>query len=124
MASTIKKTSSVQFYLYLVIGVLLVAMIPPIFALGLDYLEVTAWKDTTSNSMVGNAIALFAAAIILRRFERFPQKNTLAFILPISLSIFAILLAVLLALRLNYSIKIIAIGLLLTLVLLGFQHLP
>lgn len=123
MASTIKKNSSVQFYLYIAVGVLLVALIPPIFALGLGYWEITAWKDTTSNSMVGNAIALFVAAVVLRRFERFPQKNTLAFILPISLSIFAILLAVLLALRLNYSIKIIAIGLLLTLVLLGFQHL-
>lgn len=123
MATTIKKTSSVQFYLYLAIGVLLVAMIPPIFALGLDYFEVTAWKDTTSNSMVGNALALFVAAIVLRRFERFPQKNSLAFILPISLSVFALLLAVLLALRLSYSIKIIAVGLALTLLMLGFQHL-
>lgn len=123
MASTIKKTSSVQFYLYIAVGVLLVALIPPIFALGLGYWEITAWKDTTSNSMVGNAIALFVAAVVLRRFERFPQKNTLAFILPISLSIFGLLLAILLALRLSYSIKIIAIGLVLTLVMLGFQHL-
>jgi len=65
---------------------------------------------------------IFLASMVLRRFERFPQKNTLAFILPISLSVFGLLLTTFLVFRLSYSIQIIGLSLGLTLLLLGFQH--
>ena len=123
MPSSLHKTDTLTFYPYLLVGVLLVAFVPPTFALGLNYWDLTAWHDSTANSMAGNALALLISSIVLRRFERFAQKNTLAFILPISLSVFALLLTALLVLRYSYSIKIIAIGLLTTFLLLGFQHL-
>ena len=122
MPSSLKKTSSLIFYPFLVFGIILVSFFSPVFPLGLDYWNITFWKDTTSNSMLGNAIAFFIASMVLRRFERFPQKNSLAFILPISFSIFALLISFLLILRLSYSIKIISIGLLMTLILLTIQH--
>lgn len=123
MPSSLHKTNTLTFYPYLLVGVLLVAFVPPIFALGLNYLEVTAWNDSTANSMIGNAMALLASSIVLRRFERFAQKKTLSFILPITLSAYALLLTVLLVMRQSYSIKVIVIGLLLTFLLLGFQHI-
>ena len=123
MSLKIKNPSSFFFYPYLLLGILVVAFTPPVFSLGLHYWDMTFWKDTTSNSMMGNILAFFVASITLRRFERFLQKNTLTFILPISLSTFALLLTFLLVLRLNYSIKIIGVGLLATIILLGIQHL-
>ncbi len=122
MPPSLHKTSSFLFYPYLIIGVLLVTFIPPLFALGLNYWSLTSWLDTTANSMVADAVAFFTSAFVLRRFERFPQKNSLAFILPIGLSVFGIIVTALLALRVSYSIKIIGIGLLMTVIMLGFQH--
>jgi lipopolysaccharide/colanic/teichoic acid biosynthesis glycosyltransferase len=122
MPSSLYKTSSFLFYPYLIVGVLLIAFIPPIFALGLNYWSVTFWQDTTSNSMVTDALAFFISAFAFRRFERFPQKNSLAFILPIGLSVFGMLVTLLLALRVSYSIKIIGLGLLMTVIMLGIQH--
>jgi lipopolysaccharide/colanic/teichoic acid biosynthesis glycosyltransferase len=123
MGLTTRKTNALHFYLSLLIGMLLVASIPPVFPLGLHYWDMTVWKDTTSNSMTGNVVALFIASIVLRRFESSPQKNALAFILPIVPIIFALLLTVLLALRLGYSIQILGAGFLMTFLLLSFQHL-
>ena len=103
-------------------GVLLVAFASPVFVLGLSYWDLVSLSDSTSNSMVGSALTFLMAAIVLRRFERFAQKKTLAFILPITLSVFSLLLTALLVLRLSYSIKIIAVGLLFTFLLLGLQY--
>ncbi len=122
MPSSLHKTNSFLFYPYLIIGVLLVAFIPPIFALGLNYWSLTSWLDTTSSSMVADALAFFISAFVLRRFERFPQKNSLAFILPIGLSVFGVVVTTLLALRVSYSIKIIGVGLIITIVMMGLQH--
>lgn len=122
MPQRLHRTSSILFYPYLAIGVALATSIPPIFALGLDYWSVTSWQDTTANSMVADALAFFISAFALRRFERFPQKNSLAFILPIGLSVFGMIVTALLALRLSYSIKIIGVGLLMTLVMMSLQH--
>jgi lipopolysaccharide/colanic/teichoic acid biosynthesis glycosyltransferase len=122
MAYTIKKTSALTFYPFLVIGIFVVAFLPPVLPLGLHYWDATFWKDTTANSMLGAALAFVLASMVLRRFERFPQKNSLAFIFPISLSAFGLLLTTLLVLRLSYSIKIIALSLVLTLLMLVFQH--
>lgn len=122
MPTSIHKTSSFLFYPYLVIGLVLIASIPPIFALGVSYWSVTSWQDTTSNSMVADTLAFFISAFALRRFERFPQKNSLAFILPIGLSVFGIVVTALLFLRVSYSIKIIGVGLLMTIIMMGLQH--
>ena len=122
MPSSLHKTSSFLFYPYLVVGVVLVTSIPPIFVLGEGYLLLTSWQDATSNSMLADAIAFFTSAFALRRFERFPQKNSLAFILPIGLSVFGVVVTALLTLRVSYSIKIIGVGLLMTFILMGFQH--
>ena len=122
MPSSLHKTSSFLFYPYLAIGAMLIAFIPPIFALGLGYWSVTSWLDTTANSMVADALAFFISAFALRRFERFPQKNSLAFILPIGFTVFAIIVTALLALRVSYSIKIIGVGLVMTVIMMGFQH--
>lgn len=122
MPSSLNKTSSFLFYPYLVIGLVLVASIPPVFVLGLSYWSVTSWQDTTANSMVADVLAFFISAFALRRFERFPQKNSLAFILPIGLSVFGIIVTALLTLRVSYSIKIIGVGLLMTVIMMGFQH--
>ena len=122
MQSSLHKTSSFLFYPYLVIGVVLIALIPPILPLGLGYWSVTAWLDTTANSIVADVLAFFISAFALRRFERFPQKNSLAFILPIGLSVFGMIVTALLALRVSYSIKIIGVGLLMTIIMMGFQH--
>lgn len=122
MPSSLRKTSSFLFYPYLIMGALLVTFIPPVFALGLKYLSLTSWLDTTANSMVTDALAFFISGFALRRFERFPQKNSLAFILPIGLSVFGIIVTALLALRVSYSIKIIGVGLLMTIIMMGFQH--
>jgi lipopolysaccharide/colanic/teichoic acid biosynthesis glycosyltransferase len=72
--------------------------------------------------MVADALAFFISAFALRRFERFPQKNSLAFILPIGLSVFGMIVTALLALRFSYSITIISVGLLMTLVMMSLQH--
>ena len=122
MPSSLHKTNSLRFYPYLAIGGLLVAFIPPIFALGLNYWPLTFWKDSTSNSMAADVIAFLISAFALRRFERFPQNNALAFILPIALSAFGILVTLLLALRVGYSIKIIGAGFFVAISLLGIQH--
>lgn len=122
MPSTLHKISPFLFYPYLIIGLVLIGIIPPIFALGLNYWSETPLLETTSNSMVTDALAFFISAFALRRFERFPQKNSLAFILPIALSVFGIIVTSLLALRVSYSIKIIGVGLLMTLIMMGFQH--
>lgn len=122
MASNIKKTSSILFYLSLVVGVLFLLFIPSFFVLGFQYWEELFWSETALNSTLSNIIAFSFVSIIFRRFENFPQKNPLEFILPIALSIFALLISVLLILRLNYSIKIIIFGFLLTTILLAIQH--
>lgn len=122
MPTSIHKTSSFLFYPYLVIGLVLIASIPPIFALGVSYWSVTSWQDTTSNSMVADTLAFFISAFALRRFERFPQKNSLAFILPIGFSVFGIVVTALLFFRVSYSIKIIGVGLLMTIIMMGLQH--
>ena len=122
MAYTFKKINPLIFCLFLLLGVMMVAFIPPIVPLGLQYWDMTFWKDTTSNSMLGSAVAFLLASMVLRRFERFPQKNSLAFILPISLSAFGVLLTILLVLRLSYSIQIIGLSLVLTMLMLVFQH--
>jgi lipopolysaccharide/colanic/teichoic acid biosynthesis glycosyltransferase len=72
--------------------------------------------------MVADALAFFISAFALRRFERFPQKNSLAFILPIGLSVFGMIVTTLLVLRFSYSIKIIGVGLLMTLAMMSLQH--
>jgi lipopolysaccharide/colanic/teichoic acid biosynthesis glycosyltransferase len=123
MANIIKKTSSGIFYLFLLVGIFVVVFVPPVLPLGLHYWGITFWKDTTANSMLGSAAAFFLASMVLRRFEHFPQKNSLAFLLPISLSTFGVLLTTLLVFRLSYSIQIIGLALGLSLLLLGFQHL-
>ena len=82
----------------------------------------TSWLDTTANSMVADSLGFFISAFALRRFERFPQKNSFAFILPIGLSVFGMIVTVLLALRFSYSIKIIGVGLLMTVIMMGFQY--
>ena len=122
MPSSLHKTSSFLFYPYLAIGVALIVSIPPIFALGVGYWSVTSWLDTTANSMVADSLGFFISAFALRRFERFPQKNSFAFILPIGLSVFGMIVTVLLALRFSYSIKIIGVGLLMTVIMMGFQY--
>ena len=72
--------------------------------------------------MVVDTLAFFISAFALRRFERFPQKNSLAFILPIGLSVFGIVVTALLFFRVSYSIKIIGVGLLMTIIMMGLQH--
>jgi lipopolysaccharide/colanic/teichoic acid biosynthesis glycosyltransferase len=123
MAYSIKKTSALIFYLLLIIGTIVVTFLPPILPLGLYYWDITFFKDTTSNSMLGSALMFIASSIAMRRFERFPQKNSLAFLLPISFSAFGLLLTLLLVFRLSYSIQIIALSLVLTQLFLVFQHI-
>ena len=123
MTTAIKKSRALLFYPLLILGALLVTLLPPIIPLGFDYFEITYWKDSTSNSMLGAGIAFFMSSMVLRRFERFPQKNSLAFILPVSLTLYGFMMAVLLIFRLSYSIQIIASSLLLTIVILGIQHM-
>jgi hypothetical protein len=123
MAYKIKKTSALTFYLFLLVGIFVVVFIPPVLPLGLHYWDAIFWKDTTANSMLGGAMAFVLASMVLRRFEAFPQKNSLAFLFPIALSAFGLLLTTLLVLRLSYSIQIIVLSLVLTLLMLVFEHM-
>lgn len=124
MLSTIKKSSPLLFYPFLFFGELLVVLVPPIIPLGLGYFDTTYyWKDSTTNTMLGTGIAFFISSMILRRFEQFPQKNSLAFVLPVSLTIYGLMIASLFIFRLSYSIQIIAFSLLITIVMLAVQHM-
>ncbi len=73
MTTAIKKSRALLFYPLLMLGALLVTLLPPIIPLGFDYFEITYWRDSTSNSMLGTGIAFFMSSMVLRRFERFPQ---------------------------------------------------
>lgn len=120
MSSNVK--TNFLYFLYLLLGILLVAFLPPVLPLGVSYWADVIWKGTTSNSMLGCSLAFFVASMALHQFERFPQKKPVAFILPVSFSAFAFVLAILLIFRLNYSVQILIAGLFLTIILLGFQH--
>ncbi len=122
MALHIKKSNPFLFYPFALVGVLLVSFVPPLLVLGWGCWGTTYWLDTTSVSMAMDGLGFYVAALMLRRFERFPQRNPVAFILPISFSVFGVVLTLVLILRAAYSVKLILIGLLLTILLLAFQH--
>lgn len=122
MAGSIKNSNAYVFYPYLMIGIIFITFMPPVFLISSVHWTVTFLRDTTSNSMVGNAFLYLVSSIVLRRFERFPQKNSLAFILPISLTVFSFILTIFFAVRLSYSIKIMILGLLFTIIFLVIQH--
>lgn len=123
MTPAIKKTSDLFFYPFSILVALLVVLVPPIIPLGFGYLDIINWGDSTSISMLGTGIAFFMSSIVLRRFERFPQKNSLAFVLPVSLTLYGFMMAALLIFRLSYSVQIIASSLLLTISILAMQHM-
>jgi lipopolysaccharide/colanic/teichoic acid biosynthesis glycosyltransferase len=123
MIPLIKKTHALFFYAFLISGMFFIIFIPPIIPLGMGYLDSTLWKDTTSNSMVSAGITFFMSSLVLLRFERFPQKNSLAFVLPVTLTLYSFMVAALLIFRLSYSIQIIIFSLLLTIIMLGMQHM-
>jgi len=123
MSKTIAKSPMMFFYPFVVVGIALVVLLPPAYVLGLNYPRLMLWGDTTSNSMLINLIAFYFSGTILRRFENFPQKNSWSFIFPITLSSYAIVIAIVLILRLLYSVKIILMGLFLTLTLMIIQNL-
>ncbi len=72
--------------------------------------------------MIVNALSLFFSLIILRRFEKFAQINPFSYILPFTLSVYGIFVTILLSLRFEYSIKIIVIGVFMTIVFLLVQY--
>lgn len=121
MARNLKKIPPIYFYVFLLVGVTLAALAPPLFVLGWGYWFIIYCIDTTSLSMLLNALAFFISALMLNRFERFPQRNPVSFLLPILLSVYAILLVLLLAFREPYSVKITLIGFFIVLALLIIQ---
>lgn len=122
MGSRAKNYSLLYFSTFALFSIFLISFLPLFLVLHRIEWSLFNQETTVSISILINAIAFYFSAFTLRRFERFPQRNTLAFILPISLSIFAFFLTILLVLRLAYSIKMIAIGFCITLFLLSIQY--
>jgi lipopolysaccharide/colanic/teichoic acid biosynthesis glycosyltransferase len=123
MAGSLKKIRPMYFYTFLLAGAVLVAALPPVFVLGWGYWFVTYWVDSTSLSMLVNALAWVISALMFNRFQRFAQRNPVSFLLPIPLSVYGVLLALLLAFRAPYSFKITLIGFFITVFLLAIQYL-
>lgn len=122
MATQLKKSTPLYFYPFIALSLVIVTAVPPIFVLGWGYWHITYWVDSTSISMLMNGIGLYISSMVFNRFERFPQRNPVAFLLPIVFSVYGILLSMIMLSREPYSIRIMLLGLLATIVLLAIQH--
>ncbi len=116
-------SKSISMFVLLVFGIFLITLVPPILTLGRGVTAYLEFGSSVTNTMVANCLALLISILSMRRFERYPQRNPIAFILPVTATVFGVLMSVFLILRIDYSVKIIAIAGLITPVFLGVQHL-
>lgn len=79
--------------------------------------------STVTNTMIANGFAFAVSVMIMARFEKYPQRKPIAFVLPITATVYSGTMAIFLALRAPYSIKMIFIAILILPFMLGFQHL-
>jgi lipopolysaccharide/colanic/teichoic acid biosynthesis glycosyltransferase len=78
--------------------------------------------DTTFNSILINVLSLLISVRVQRSFEGHPQRQPAAYIIPISLTVYAVSFALLLVTRSPYSIKALLLGLAFTPFFLSMLH--
>ncbi len=122
MPQRLIQSHSYFFFPLILSGLIVIAILPVWWVLGAAAYPIAEWSHSTFYAVIANLIAFSVANLFFRRFERYPQFNAVSFILPILLTVFSISLAVLFVLRLDYSVKILFLGLLITFVYMCVQH--
>ena len=115
------KLSLVRLFVF-VLQSLLIAIVPPAILLGLDFYHALLVWDAVFNSILVNVCALFLCSYVKRRLGSHPQGNLEAFILPITLWVYLILLSILFIFHAPYSVKIILMGFVLVAALLALTR--
>lgn len=101
---------------------ILIGILPPLIFVGpVFYGSILLW-DAIFNSMLVNVLALFLSIFIQQRFEAHPQKNPVAYIVPITLCVYTLLLSLVFFLHAPYAVKVIVMGVVLTIVFLATLH--
>jgi lipopolysaccharide/colanic/teichoic acid biosynthesis glycosyltransferase len=89
---------------------LFVVVIPPLLVSPSHFWNQLQVGDPIFNACLINAIALIVGLKVLIRLETYPQKRPSIYIVPIGMTIYGLLLAVLIFLHLQYSAKVILVG--------------
>jgi hypothetical protein len=97
-------------FFILVLQSLLIAILPPTILLGLGFYHALLVWDGVFNSIIVNVCALFLSTYVKRRLGSHPQAHLEAFILPVTLWVYLILLFILFMFHAPYSVKIILMG--------------
>ena len=101
---------------------ILITILPPLIFVGPDvYGSILPW-DAIFNSMLVNVLGLSLSIIIQQRFEDHPQKHPAAYIVPITLSVYTLLLSVVFLLHAPYAVKFIVMGVVMTIPFLATLH--
>lgn len=86
-----------------------VAAIPLLAAPSHFWANLQVWDHVFNASLV-NVIALVVGLRVLIKLQTYPQRRPSSYILPVVLTIYAILLAVLILLHMQYSVKVLLLG--------------
>jgi lipopolysaccharide/colanic/teichoic acid biosynthesis glycosyltransferase len=108
------------------VSVLLILVLP-VLMLGVSGAW-SPWSPSILNDGYGaslsvNCLALVLCSLAMNRFERFPQKNAVAYILPTVFCVYSLVIGTLWILRTPYSVKVTLFGAMLMPLLLSIQHL-
>ncbi len=91
----------------------LVIFLPPLITVFLG-LDLYAQLNPVINTSLINGFSFVIALWIFKKLKLHPQKRPSLFILPITLTVYAFFLAILVFFRFHYSLKILSIGFLIT----------
>lgn len=94
---------------------LAIALVPPLLVAPKGFYLSLAPHDPVFNSIFINGLAFLVALVFFRKLESHPQRKPSLYILPISLTTYGFLLAIVVLGHMQYSAKVI---------LLGFLMLP
>lgn len=89
---------------------LVVVALPPLLAAPSHFwIGLQAW-DAIFNASLVNAIAFIVVLRVLVKLQTYPQRRPSIYIFPVTLTIYAFLLAVLIFLHMQYSAKVLLLG--------------
>lgn len=118
MIINFKKRSPLVLSAALLCGLSIVILVPPMLVIGLNFWGHYHDWPVAQSSILASALAYFLLASIALQFKRYPQRHPVSLILPATVLVYGSIFAGLLLTRTSYSLSIILVSFLVTVLLL------
>lgn len=109
--------------LFLLLQFVSVGLLPGYIVLGEGFFDSLALSGPMFNASLVNMTALVLGTWVMHRFQRHPRRHPSAYILPVTMTTYAVLLLILVATHAPISVKALLLGFLMVLVFQGFNYL-